>query len=257
MRELIDAMQTLSLLHIAPTIAAFFEVPLDSTRRPVEQLLAFLQAHNPMVVALVVIDSLDSSLYSVLAEDLQVLHELASDGLIFDCETVTDTTTPAIASILTGLLPEEHGILTSEEVGTSPVNSILELLDDAGKPTAAILETAGTKPLVDRISYVCPVDDREDIQEYDALITSHTVSVVQNEEVRFVFAHLRAIDRFAHRNKDLHIAAQLTNGYMKNIATAVSARGGVLFICGDHVAHLIENIKAKKRGTVPLIVAYP
>jgi arylsulfatase A-like enzyme len=250
-------MQTLSLLHIAPTIAAFFGVSLGTSKRPVEQLLAFLQTREPSVVTLVVIDSLDSSLYSALADDLKVLHELASEGLVFDCETVTDTTTPAIASILTGLLPEEHGILTSKEVGTSSVNSLLELLNDAGKPTAAILETAGTKPLVGRISYVGPVDDREDIEEYDALITTHTVSVVRKEEVRFVFAHLRAIDRFAHRNKDLHIAAQWTNKHMKSIAAAVRARAGVLFICGDHVAHVAENIRVKKTGTVPLIVACP
>jgi hypothetical protein len=250
-------MQLISLLHIAPTLAAFFGVPLETSKRPVELLLAFLQTHNPSVVALVLIDSLDSPLYSALADDLQVLHELASNGLVFDCETVTDTTTPAIASILTGLLPEEHGILTSDEVGTSQVNSILELLDDAGKPTAAILETAGTRPLVGRISYVCPVDDREDIQEYDALITRHTVAVVHKKEVRFVFAHLRAIDRFAHRNKDLRIAAQLTNEHMKKIAAAVRAREGALFICGDHVAHVAENIRAKKTGTVPLIVACP
>jgi hypothetical protein len=250
-------MQLISLLHIAPTLAAFFGVPLDTSKRPVEQLLAFLHAHNPSIVTLVVIDSLDSSLYSARADDLQILHELASDGLVFDCETVTDTTTPAIASILTGLLPEEHGILTSKEVGTSPVNSLLELLDDAGMPTAVILETAGTKPLVGRISHVCPVDDREDIQEYDALITTHTVSVMHKEEVRFVFAHLRAIDRFAHRNKDLHIAAQLTNKHMGEISATVSAREGVLFICGDHVAHLTENRRTKKTGTVPLIVACP
>jgi len=252
-------MRLISLLHIAPTLAAFFGVPLESSKRPVEQLLAFLQAREPSVVTLVVIDSLDSPLYCALASDLEVLHELASAGLVFDCETVTDTTTPAIASILTGLLPEEHGILTSKEVGTSPVNSLLELLDDRGKPTGAILETAGTRPLVGRISYVCPVDDREDIAEYDALITTYTVSTVQKEEVRFIFAHLRAIDRFAHRNKDLHIAAHLTNKHMVEIAAAVSARAGVLLICGDHVAHLAENRKAKRKmmGTVPLIAGYP
>ena len=250
-------MQLISLLHIAPTIAAFFGVTLDSSKRPMEQLLAFLQAREPSVVVLVVIDSLDSSRYAALAGDLEMLHELASDGFVFDCETVTASTTPAIASILTGLMPSEHGILTSEEVGTSPVNSLLELLNDAGKPTAAVLETAGTKPLVGRISYVCPVDDREDIEEYDALITTHTVSVVQKQEVRFVFAHLRAIDRFAHRNNDLHIAAQITNKHMKSIAAAVSEREGVLFICGDHVAHIAANRRAKKTGTVPLIAAYP
>jgi hypothetical protein len=250
-------MQTLSLLHIAPTLAAFFGINLPSPVQPVKQILNFVNARNPSVVVLTVIDSLDWQLYADFADDLAVLHALASQGLLYECETVSTTTTPAIASILTGLLADEHEIFTSKDVGTSAVNSILELLDDAGKPTAAILETAGTKPLVGRISYVCPVDDREDIQEYDALITSHAISVLQKQEVRFIFAHLRAIDRFAHRGNDLRVAAAITSQNMKEIAHAVRERNGMLLICGDHEAHLKERKAPGGKGTVPLIVACP
>jgi hypothetical protein len=250
-------MQTLSLLHIAPTLAAFFGIHLPSPVQPVEQILNVMNARNPSVVVLTVIDSLDWQLYADFAPELEVLHALASHGLLFECETVSTTTTPAIASILTGLFADEHEIFTSEDVGTSAVNSILEVLDDAGKPTAAILETAGTKPLVGRISYVCPVDDREDIQEYDALITSHVISVLKKREVRFVFAHLRAIDRFAHRGNDLRVAAHITNENMGEIAKAVNERGGMLFVCGDHEAHLKERKVSGGKGTVPLIVACP
>lgn len=250
-------MQPLSLLHIAPTLAAFFGVPLHSPVRPVEQIVSVMNARDPSVVVLMVIDSLDYQLYSDFEDELTVLHELASEGLLFECETVSTTTTPAIASILTGLLADEHEIFTSEDVGTSAVNSILELLDDAGKPTAAILETAGTKPLLGEISYVFPVDDREDIREYDALITAHTVSVLQNQEVRFVFAHLRAIDRFAHRGNDLRVAAAMTSQNIGKIARAVSKRGGILLICGDHEAHLKERKTSQGKATVPLIVACP
>ena len=250
-------MQALSLLHIAPTLAAYFGINLPAPVQSVKQILDVMNARNPSVVVLTVIDSLDWQLYSDFATELEVLHALASQGLLFECETVSTTTTPAIASILTGLLADEHEIFTSKDVGTSEVNSILELLDDAGKPTAAILETAGTKPLVGRISYVCPVDDCEDIREYDALITAHTVSVLQKQEVRFVFAHLRAIDRFAHRGNDLRVAAQMTSENMNEIARAVSKRDGMLLICGDHEAHLNERKASHEKATVPLIVACP
>jgi len=250
-------MQTLSLLHIAPTLAAFFDIDLPSPVQPVKQILNVMNARAPSVVVLTVIDSLDWQLYSDFAPELEVLHALASQGLLFECETVSTTTTPAIASILTGLLADEHEIFTSKDVGTSEVNSILEVLEDAGKPTAAILETAGTKPLVGRISYVCPVDDREDIQEYDELITARTISMLQKQEVRFIFEHLRAIDRFAHRGNDLRVAARITNESMVEIAKVVKERNGMLLMCGDHEAHLKERKASGGKGTVPLIVACP
>lgn len=253
-------MQVLSLLHIAPTLAAFFGIPLDSRVQPVEPILDFMYARKPPVVVLMVIDSLDSQIYSRFAVELEVLHRLVErdDGLLFPCETVSNTTTPAIASILTGLQPESHAIRTSEDVGKSKINSILEMLDEAGKPTAAILETQGTKPLLGRVSHVFPVDEREDIVEYDELIKTHTVSVLNNQhEVRFVFAHIRAIDRFAHRGRDLRDAAKVVNENMKQIGNAISRRNGMLFVCGDHEAHLKERKASNEKGKVPLIVGCP
>jgi hypothetical protein len=248
-----------SLLQIAPTLAEFFGIHLNSQVHPVEQILKVMYARNPQVVVLVVIDSLDFQVYLDFAAELEVLHEFVEhDGLLFECETVSSHTTPAIASILTGLRPESHEIRTSEDVGKSKINSILEILDDAGKPTAAVLETNGTKPLLGRISYVFAVDDRKDIVEYDALITTHTISVLQNHEVEFVFSHLRAIDRYAHRGGDLRAAAKITNENMREIAKAVSERNGMLVICGDHEAHLNERKSAQQdKATVPLIVCSP
>ncbi len=252
-------MQSLSLLNIAPTLAEFFGIPLNTRVRPIERILKFMYARNPQVVVLIVIDSLDFQVYLDFTDELEVLHELVKqDGLLFECETVSSHTTPAIASILTGLRPESHKIRTSEDVGKSKINSILEILDDAGKPTAAVLETDGTKPLLGRVSYVFSVDDREDIVEYDALIKTHTISVLNHQrEVRFVFSHLRAIDRFAHRNGDLRVAAKITNENMKAIAKAVGERNGMMFICGDHEAHLKEREASHGKMTVPLIVCCP
>ncbi|MHC1611108.1 MAG: sulfatase-like hydrolase/transferase [Candidatus Methanospirareceae archaeon] len=244
-----------SLLQIAPTLAEFFGIHIDSHIEPVEQILRVMHARNPSVVVLVVIDSLDFQFYSDFASELSELHELVKDdGLLFECDTVSTHTTPAIASILTGLEPELHRIRTSEDVGKSNINSILEILDDTGMQTAAILETNGTKPLLGRISHVFAVDDRGDIVEYDALIKTHTISVLKKEEVRFVFSHLRVIDRYAHRNWDLSVAARITNENMKEIVKAVGERNGMLFICGDHETHLKGRRMSEGKKTVPLIV---
>lgn len=246
-----------SLLQIAPTIAEYFNVRLSSPAHPVEQILKFVRARYPIpsVVLLLVVDSLDIPLYSDFADDLRGVHGLVEhEGLLLECETVSNHTTPAIGSILTGLEPEAHGIFTDNDVGKSKIKSILEILEDTGKKTAMVIETGGAKPLIDRISYVFAVDDREDILEYDELIKAHTIAVLQKRDVRLVFSHLRAIDRFAHRDQDLRVAAKVTDGNIKELANAVRERDGLLLICGDHEAH----IKAGKRtGTVPLIVSCP
>jgi len=140
----------ISLLQIAPTLAEFFGVHLNSQTRPVQQILDFAYSRKPVpqVVVLVVIDSLDFRFYADFADELEGIHELVKrDGLLFECETVSSHTTPAIASILTGLPPESHGILTGDDVGTSKVNSILEILEDSGKPATVAIETKGAEPL--------------------------------------------------------------------------------------------------------------
>ena len=255
-------MQTLSLLQMAPTLAEFFGVHLVSQARPVEQILTFAYSHRPIpqVGVLVVIDSLDFRLYTDFAAELKGIHELVKrDGPLFECKTVSNHTTPAIGSILTGLTPKDHGILTNDDVGKSKIKSILEILEDEGKPTAVAIETEGAKPLWGRISYVFAVDDREDIFEYDELIKKRTISVLKKHDLRLVFSHLRAIDRFAHRGWDLSVAAKATDENMRAIATAVGERDGMLLICGDHETHLKDRkaLRGKAPATVPLIVCCP
>jgi hypothetical protein len=256
-------MQPISLLQIAPTLAAFFGIPLAAPEPPVRAVLDFMNAREPRppVVLLLVIDSLDLELYAQFRAELPVLHTLADrDGLLFSAEPVSSHTTPAIASMLTGLPPEAHGIVVSADVGTSTLKSILELLDEAGHPTAAVLNTSGAEPLIGRMSYVYRVEDREDILAYDALITAHTLTAVRNQEVQFVFTHLRTIDRFAHRGGDLRLAARVTNSNVQEIAGAVHERRGILVICGDHEAHLPARRALHGPALpipVPLIVAAP
>ncbi len=251
-------MQTLSLLQIAPTLATFFSVALRSSAQPVRQILDLMSTRKPRVVVLAVIDSLDLKIYTDFAAELAELHRLVDQGgLIFACKTVSSHTTPAIASILTGLPPESHGIVVSEDVATSKIKSILELLHDQGKPTAAVLDTNGARPLEGRMSYVIGIENREDIVAYDAEITTKTLAMLEKREVNLVLTHLRSIDRFAHRGRDLHVAANVVNEQMSKIIRATAEHRGMLFVCGDHEAHLPERKAASNRQPVPLIVAAP
>ncbi len=253
-------MQAISLLQIAPTLAEFFEVHLNSQARSVEQIVEFAYSRKPQVVVLVVIDSLDFRFYTDFADELREIQELVErDGLLFECEAVSSHTTPAIGSILTGLRPEAHGIFADNDVGKSEIKSILEILEDEGYKTAAAIETKGAEPLLGRISYVFAVDDREDILEYDELIKTHTISVLKKQDVGLVFSHLRAIDRFAHRGEDLRAAAKAVNENVREIANAVRERNGMLVICGDHEMHGRDKDKkyGKVSAMVPLIVCCP
>ena len=91
-------MALISLLQIAPTLAKFFGVHLNSSQtRPVEQILKFAYSRNPIpkVVVLVVVDSLDFRFYSDFAEELKGIHEFVKrDRLLFECETVSSHTAP-------------------------------------------------------------------------------------------------------------------------------------------------------------------
>jgi bisphosphoglycerate-independent phosphoglycerate mutase (AlkP superfamily) len=83
--------------------------------------------------------------------------------------------------------------------------------------------------------------------------------VLKKQDLRLVFSHLRAIDRFAHRSGDLSVAAKATDENIMAIATAVGERDGLLLICGDHETHLKDRkaSRGKAHATVPLIVCCP
>ena len=252
-------MLTISLLQIAPTLAAYFGVTLHASARPVQQILELMNARKPEVVVLAVIDSLDLQIYTEFATELVELHRLVEQGgLIFACPPMSTHTTPAIAAILTGLSPESHGIVVSEDVAASKIKSILEILYDHGKPTAAVLDTNGARPLEGRVNTVIGIENREDIVAYDAEITAHTLLILEHQpEVLLLLTHLRSIDRFAHRGWDLQVAAGVVNEHLHEIIRAVAERNGMLLACGDHEAHLPERKAAPEQQPIPLIVAAP
>ena len=97
----------LSQLDIAPTVAGIlgFVIPeLDG--KPI----GIVQSWGCKDVVIIIIDSLGYDLFIWLMPELRSLSDLANDGHLFRAKAVSNHTTPAIASILSGLLPEHHCI---------------------------------------------------------------------------------------------------------------------------------------------------
>lgn len=253
-----------SLLQIAPTIAKMFAIPLSSDAEPLNEVLQLQNQNQIQIqnqnknnsdfrVVLIVIDSFDCNIFRSFASDFPEINALVDRGILLPCDTVSTHTTPAIASILTGLPPESHGITTENDVGKSNIDSILEIIDAYGFKTAAILEEKGAEPLKNRISLVFPVRDREDIMSYDSEVAGDIISALSDGAV-MIFAHLRTIDRFAHRAYDMHVAARFTDAIVGHIVRAIRTTDAetILIMCGDHEAHT-QNETPDEEARVPLI----
>ena len=113
-----------SQLDIAPTVARIlgFHLP-ESDGQPID-LVAGWGCKN---VALIIIDSLGYDLFMWLLPTLENMSALARDGLLFRAKAVSNHTTPAIASILSGLLPEHHGIFDKAGAKESSILSLPEM----------------------------------------------------------------------------------------------------------------------------------
>lgn len=107
-----------------------------------EQELAAATAARPSIV-LIVMDTLRQdhlSCYGYKAGTTPALDSLAERGILFENAYATASWTwPATASILTGLAPEAHGVVSASECLLNPsVETLPELLAERGLVTGAI-----------------------------------------------------------------------------------------------------------------------
>ena len=103
-----DANSPISQLDVAPTIAQVLEIRLPKTDGRIIDGIAGWGCRD---VVLIIIDSLGYDLFRWLEPRLDNMSSLATHGRIYSARAVSRHTTPAIATILSGLLPEHHGIL--------------------------------------------------------------------------------------------------------------------------------------------------
>jgi len=200
------------------------------------------------------------------------LHELAEKGLLFKCKSPATITSPAIASIFTGYLPEEHNIYSTADIyserSKDPENprlkSIMEWTCLAGMKASAIIESEGAESFRGRIKDFYGVPNSEDILDYDHQITEYALQSLR-EKPDILAVHLRALDRYSHRVetwKEMKKASKAIDTNLEEIFRNAE-KGTIFFICGDHAVHggekwlknaTHEEIKNHEDNYVALIV---
>ena len=92
---------------------------------------------------------------------------LARDGLLLRAKAVSNHTTPAIASILSGLLPEHHGIYDKAGAKESSILSLPEMASASGLKAAVIMEENGAEVYRGLIEIVGGIPDNIPPQDFD------------------------------------------------------------------------------------------
>jgi predicted AlkP superfamily pyrophosphatase or phosphodiesterase len=262
-----------STIDIAPTISRLLKVPMvPPSGRPIPEVENYAKERGCKKAVIIVVDSLGYSLYRHLSPTMKNLHGLAEKGLLFKCKSPATITSPAIASIFTGYLPEEHNIYSTADIyaqtakdSENPrLKSVMEWAFRAGRKASAVIESEGAESFRGRIQNFYGVPNSEDILDYDRQITGYALQALR-EKPDILAVHLRALDRYSHRVetwKEMKKAAKTIDKNLEEIFQN-SEKGTIFFICGDHAVHggkkwlknaTHEEIKNHEDNYVALIV---
>jgi hypothetical protein len=159
-----------STIDIAPTISRLLKVPMvPPSGKPIPEVENYAGEKGCKRAVIIVIDSLGYSLYWHLSTVMKNLQGIAEKGLLFKCRSPATITSPAIASIFTGYLPEEHNIYSTADIyaerakdSENPkLRSIMEWAYRAGMKASAVIEKEGAESFRGRIKDFYGVPDRK------------------------------------------------------------------------------------------------
>jgi predicted AlkP superfamily pyrophosphatase or phosphodiesterase len=227
--------RSIKLVDVAPTMARVLGVRTPPTDgKPIDEVKEW--GCNRVVLAIV--DSLGYGLFKALEPDLPEMRSMALEGLLLKAECVAPTTTPAIASILTGLMPKNHGISNTSHASESEIRSLLEWASSEEVPSAVVMEEEGARTFEGFVDIVMGVPKDLRVEDFDRQILARSLAALDTDP-RLLVAHFLGIDRMAHRGGgivDIRSAASAIDGYLKDIAAAIPEKTMVV-ICGDHPLH--------------------
>ncbi|HOT07063.1 MAG TPA: alkaline phosphatase family protein [Methanotrichaceae archaeon] len=228
-------MPVVSQIDIAPTISRLLDFALPRTDgQPLEELGSW----SCEQVVLSIVDSLGFRLYRYLEKDLKHLPSLAAAGQVFSAVSVSSHTSPAIASILSGLLPEHHGIRDTEDARRSPIQSIPALASSAGIRTGVIMEKGGAEVYCGLVEYIGAVPRILPPAEFDRQ-SGRLAAEALAAHCRLVVAYFIGLDKAAHDGQDQHgfrQAAMTIDRSFGQILAAAPAKTAFLVV-GDHPVH--------------------
>ncbi len=229
------SMKNVSQVDIAPTVARALGIKMPGLDgEPIEEV----ESWDCQNVVLVIIDSFGYDLYRMLEPDLRFISELASHGILIGAEAVSNHTSPAIASILSGLLPEHHNIYNTESAKRSKIMSFPEIASSSGLRSAVIMEKNGAEIYEGLIDIIGGVPDSLSPSDFDREICRLSLDALAIEP-RLMVSYFIGIDKTTHLGlglDEIKDAALSIDHYVGEIAGAV-APGTMMILCGDHPIH--------------------
>lgn len=228
-------MKRLSQVDIAPTIAQTLGVRLPE---PDGKLIEDVKGWKCRNVILVIVDSLGFDLYKWLEPELKNIPALAKRGLVLSAKAVTNHTSPAIASILSGLLPEHHRIFNTENAKSSPLLSIPEIASSAGLRSAVVMEKGGAEVYKGLIEFIGAVTRTLNPPDFDREICRLSLEALSSNP-RLLVSYFIGIDKASHNglsSDGFKEAAKAIDHYTGEIVGAAQP-GTMIFVVGDHPIH--------------------
>jgi len=245
-------MTNTSQIDIAPTIAHMLGIRIpEPDGRPIEEM----ESWNCQSAVLAIVDSLGYDLYKWLEPDLKNIPVLAKHGLVLRAKAVSNHTSPAIASILSGQLPEHHGIFDTESAKSSPILSLPEIASSAGMRSAVVMEKGGAEVYEGLIEFVGAVPRTLSPIEFDQEICRLSLEALLSMP-RLLVSYFIGIDKAAHNglsSAGFKEAAVAIDHCLGEIADAVQP-GTMMVVVGDHPIHAGQLKKTREPYCVALII---
>jgi len=242
-----------SQLDIAPTAALILGLQLpEADGRPID----FAAARGCKNVALIIIDSLGYDLLMWLLPALENIRGLSAAGQLLQITAVSNHTTPAIASILSGLLPEHHGIFDKAGAKESRILSLPEIAAAAGLSCAVIMEQNGADVYEGLIEMVHGIPDSIPPQDFDKEACHMTCQALLKKP-RLLVSYFIGIDKSVHLGlglEGIREAALLIDSCIGEIVKTADEET-LFIICGDHPIHAGPLKRTREPYCVAMILA--
>lgn len=181
-----------------------------------------------------IIDSLDWSLYERFGRSI-IEEVFEGEVQEFKISPSARLTSPSIATILTGLDPEEHKIFSTEDAQTSGIINLPEFAERKGVKSTVVMEAEGARTFLKNLSEVTPVEEDENVDDFDKAILSGVSQSV--DRFQFIVCHLRTVDEYLHQGRSIGEIKQGLNNILRKIVDIAVENSFLLIITGDHRAH--------------------
>ena len=223
------------LTDVTPTIASILNLSLSKRDGvPIPEIIQEIDKCSKLI--LVIADGLGLSVYE------KYIDYFNFGGIVLECKSVCKHTSPAIATILTGIHPKNHSMFEAQDTYKSKGLSIIELASMRGIKSSIIMAKKGASSFQGNIDLVVEMEEDEAIR-YDKHVRDALVKAAQLTTL--IVVHFRILDRFYHSKGNTEKDVDILSEHLKDIMLSLKNTG--ILICGDHAPHNEEI------NVVPLI----